>query len=135
MEEALLSLLLSDPAVATVLADRIYWVRRPDLTRPLPVCVLQRVSGVRDYTIRENVRLMQSRVQADFFGQDYRQSKEASRAVCELVDGYIGTHAGEQFQRIMIDSERDLNELEKEADRMTFRVSIDLIIWHQKEVN
>jgi len=131
MEEALVTLLLADGTLSGLVGTRINWGVRPQANSTLPAIVLNRITGVRDYSLDGPTNLISSTVQCDCYGQSYGSAKQAARALMGVVNGYDQTASGVQFQRISIESERDTNETESPG-RYLFRCSIDIAIWHDE---
>lgn len=132
MEEALRALLAGTAAITNLTGTRIYWGRRSQSTSALPAIVLERVSGRRDYHMTDASGLVETRVQADCFGETYAQAKTAARALMDAVNAYSGTVSSTVFQRISIEGERDYDGKESNAARHLFVTSIDLLIWHSE---
>ena len=130
MEKALRALLRANAGLSA-LTGVVDWGLRPQNDSSLPAVVLQRVYGGRDYHLTGASGLVESRVQADCYGETYGSAKGTANALMAIVNAYSATYDGVQFQRISIDSERDTNETEA-ADRHLFRTSIDLLIWHDE---
>ena len=126
MEEALTSLL------STVAGGRRYWVRVPQSNTARPYVVLTRVSGNRDYHLKGASRYVQSRVQANAYGETYASAKATIRAIIDAVSGFAGTIGGVQIQRIEVDSERDLTADDVGAVTNLYLISIDLMIHHDE---
>lgn len=130
MEKALRALLRSNVDLSA-LTSVVDWGKRPQNDFSLPAVVLQRIYGGRDYVTSGASGLVETRVQADCYGETYGDAKETAQALMAVVNAYSGVFDGVHFQRISIDSERDTNETEA-ADRHLFRTSIDLLIWHDE---
>lgn len=124
-------LLRANAALTALVSTRIDWGRRTQGNADLPAVVLTRVGGRRDMNMDGASGLVESIVQADIYGETYKSAKHAARALRDAVNGYSGTQSGTQFQRISIESERDINETGT-ADEKPFRVSMDLNIWHDE---
>lgn len=125
MEETLVALLLTDPAISLLAGNRVNWSERPQGSQ-LPAVVLHRISGVRDYHMAGPSSLVSSRVQADCWALEYRDAVSLSRAVRGVLSGY---RAGDT-QGAFIDAERQSVEKETDGAQRYFRVSLDFIIWH-----
>lgn len=113
------------PVVALV-AQRIYWVDRPQLSA-LPAITLQTISELRDHHFSGLDGLDMSRVQIDVWSLTYvgaQQIKEAVLAVLLLEN----TSNGIYFARSFIDTIRDLGE--RVETQFIHRASIDLITHH-----
>lgn len=132
MEEALIALLLANSGLTDLVGTRVYIGKRPQNESTLPAVLLSKVSAPRDYDFDGATGLIESRFQCDCYGNSYGSAKLAARALMVVVNGYSGTQSGVIIQKISIDSERDSNETESNADRHLFRTSIDLLIWHDE---
>lgn len=132
MEEALRAVLVSDAGVSGQVATRVYWGRRSQSTSVLPAVVLEKISAPRDYTYTGPSNLIESRVQADCFGESYANAKAAARSVISALSNYSGTQSGVVIQRVTIENERDFQGQESGADRYLFATSVDLLIWHDE---
>ena len=130
MEKALIALILSSSDVFAHVKTSVRWNRRAQ-TDTADAIVLHRIGGVRDYRLAGASGLVQSRVQADCYGQTYRACDETAAALIAFLNSYSGTFEGVQFQRIEIDDERGTNETENDG-RHLFSKQIDLIIWHDE---
>ncbi len=130
MEEALTAVLLASAALTGLVGDRVNWNERAQGSA-LPAVLLQRVSGVRDYTLGAASGLVRSRVQVDCWGADYLGAKRPARAVIAAVSGLTGTFSGIEVQGCFVENERDLSEEAAGGTRL-HRVSLDLIIWHSE---
>jgi hypothetical protein len=130
MEAALIALLLADPGVTAALSTRINWGRKPQDVTVKPYAVLQKISGLPDYTMRAPSGLISSRIQIDFYGDTYTSTRKAANAVTALLSGYSGTVSGKLFQGVFQDSDRDLPAADAGDTTTLFRTSIDFIIWH-----
>ncbi|WP_411033839.1 DUF3168 domain-containing protein [Shinella sp. BYT-45] len=128
MEEALIGLLLRSGAVRSLVADSIYWMRKPQRDASPRYIVLQRISGPRNYTMRGASGYVQSRVQADVYADTYTSSKTIARAMTAALSG----RRGGVIQGIFIDSERDLPAADAGDVTYLFRTSVDLIIHHHE---
>ncbi|HAF38069.1 MAG TPA: hypothetical protein DCG72_03710 [Gammaproteobacteria bacterium] len=131
MEEALVTLLLSDAALVALTGTRINWGRRPQDNSTVPAIALHRITGTRDYTMAGPSGLVESRVQADVYAGTYSAAKLTARALISAINGYDEAVSGVDFQRISVEGERDTNETES-GGRYLYRCSIDLNIWHDE---
>ena len=130
MEEALLALLLATSAVTDEFETRINWVLAPQEDKGDPYCILQRISGERDYHTKGDSGLVSSRIQIDVYGSTYAIAKTGARVIVSAISGYRGTVSGINFQGIFIDSERDGFDEDNNANNRLIRVSVDALIWH-----
>jgi hypothetical protein len=119
MEEAITALL------AGVASGRRFWVRAPQ-SAARPFLVLNRVSGVRDYTYQGPSGFVQSRVQVDVYADTYPAAKATARAVRDALSG----HSGGSIQGIFYDNERDLPAADAGEATHLFRTSLDFTISH-----
>ena len=132
MEIALRALLIADTGVAAKVSSRVYWKRRSQNDSLLPAIVLTKVSAPRDYNMDGPNNLIESRVQADCYGETYADAKTTAMAVIAAVNGFSGTVSGVVIQRVSIENERDNDGKESVADRHLYLTSIDLLIWHDE---
>jgi hypothetical protein len=119
MEEALTALL------SGVAGGRRFWLRAPQGTA-FPYVVMQRISGVRDYTMNAPSGYVASRVQFDVYAESYGTVKFTARALVDALSG----HKGGAIQGVFIDSERDLPASDTGEVSHLYRVSIDAQIHH-----
>ncbi|RVT80218.1 DUF3168 domain-containing protein [Agrobacterium sp. CNPSo 2736] len=134
MEEALLGLMLGNPAVAAHFGRNVYWVEVPQKERRKPNCVLRVVGSQPHYSFQGQTNLTRSRVQIDVRALSYLAAKSAARAVRKAVSGYRGGI----IKAIFLDTERDLPDEDAALDNRVsqiFRVSIDIFIHHQENNN
>ena len=127
MEEVLVSYLLADVTLATLVANRINWNERPQIAG-LPAIVLTKVSAERSYVMNGSSGLVAARVQMDCWATSYQSSIETARALIDILSGAKFTDGGVEFQGVFLDSERHF--FEEEAAERFHRVSLDFIIWH-----
>lgn len=130
MENALIQLLLGNPAVVAALGDRINWGRKPQDVRGYPYVTLQVVTADPSYTTSGNVKLRSHRVQFDVYGETYLSTLQAYRAIRDLLSGFKGVVGDVTFGGIFQDSERDLPAADAGDVTVLFRKSTDFIIWH-----
>ncbi|MGH6862467.1 MAG: DUF3168 domain-containing protein [Phyllobacterium sp.] len=127
MEEFLTSRLLSSAGVTAHVSNNIYWGRAPQGILA-PFVVLQRISGIRDYTMQRASGYVSSRVQVDVYASTYLESKTTARAVIAELSG----HRGGPIQGIFIDSERDLPATDAGEVNHLHRTSVDIFIHHSE---
>lgn len=132
MEEAFRSLLIGNGSLTALVSNRISYGRRPQSVSELPAVVLEKVSAPREYNMDGPSGLVETRIQADCFGETYASAKTTARAVMGAVNGYSGTQSGVVIQRISIENERDSSGIESAANRYLFLTSIDFSIWHDE---
>lgn len=130
MEEAITSLLLSSPAVATIAGDRVNWSARPD-DFELPALTLHRVSGRRDRTLEGRTGLVSSTVQIDCWGLSFKDAKLLSRAVVPALPHGRTVAAGTVLEGIFIESESDTVD-RTDPQQPLFHTRIDISVWHQE---
>ncbi len=127
MEEALAALLLADAGVSAQVGARVYWSELPQ-GKQKPAIVLHRASGLHGYTVDGADGLVESRIQADAWGESYGAAKLAARAVKTALTGYSGTQSGITFQGAFVNSETD-GHFDEGSEKL-YRTMIDLTIWH-----
>lgn len=111
--------------LASVAGGRRHWVRAPQGT-VRPNVVLQRVPRAPTYTMGGPSSYVQTRVQADVYGETFTSTKATADALTSVLSGY----AGGSIQGIFIDAERDLPDADAGEVSKLFRISLDLIIHH-----
>ena len=124
MEEAITTLL------ASVAGGRRYWGRAPQNINIAsgPFIVLNRIDGVRDYTMASASGYVASRVQVDIYGATYAATKQATRDAIAVLSG----HSSGTIQAIFIESERDLPATDAGEVTHLFRTSVDFIVHHEE---
>jgi len=103
MKRAMRQLLLSDPAVAALVAGRVDWGGRPQ-GDAVPAISLSLISGGDVYHMGGLSRYVGAVVQIDVFAVDYDAADQTARAVNALLSGY---RAG-AFQGVFREGVRDL---------------------------
>jgi len=127
MEEALRSLLLADSGLQSITSGRISWVVRPQGSG-LPAMVLHRIGGQPDMHFKGPSGLVESRVQADCYGESYSQSVALARVLEAAVSGYAGTVSAVKFHAITVDSIRSDHQVADPDEIIS--TSLDLMVWH-----
>lgn len=123
MRPDLLSLVREDPAVAALVARRVYWDERPQ-GKPLPSITLQVISKVGGHTLDAPEDLKVARVQVDCWARSSDEADALEGAVEATLDGYRGG----AFQGVFLENTRGSREGgTTEADR-PFRVSMDFMV-------
>jgi len=121
-------------------SGRRYWVRAPQGVRALrkhpsdsdgfggpgPYVVMQRIDGVRDYTMAGPSGYVASRFQFDVYAATYGASLSLARDLKSVLSGY---RSG-AVQGVFIDSERNLPAADAGDVSQLFRISIDIIVHH-----
>lgn len=123
---ALRARLLAANPVTALVAQRVYWVDRPQ-SSALPAITLQTVTEERPQHFTSFDGLNISRVQMDSWGTSYAQAKSLNDAAIAAVIAKE-TSNGIRFSRAFIDSIRDLGE--RTETQFIHRVSSDLIFHH-----
>lgn len=127
MEEALIARMLATAGITAVVGQRVTWKRRGQ-GKALPCIVLHRIDGIRDYTQAGASGLIQSRVQADCWGETFLSAKTTARAIAAALSGTRFDQAGVRFDAVLIAAERD--DTEDENGKPLFRTSLDLMVHH-----
>ena len=126
---ALIARLEADAAVTAFVADRIYWLVRPQGS-PLPALVLQVVSETRTQHLKGFDDCFEARVQVAAQAEKYSVSRAlAEAAVAALIDvAEVVDPTGDDvvFWRGAVDGPRDLGS--QEETRFVHRAVVDLLI-------
>lgn len=128
MEGALIDLIKDDVAVAGIVSDRVYPVRRPQGSA-FPAIVVSRISGQPLYSDEGEVGLQNARVQVDSMAMTYTAAKDLAQMVRTRLSGFSGVNAGIDFSFIMLDEERDLSESGANVAEYPVRIAMDFIVW------
>lgn len=129
MQGALRARLLAAAPVTALVAQRVYWVSRPQ-SEPLPAIVLQVISDPRPQHLKGYQDLRETRVQMDIFGTTYAQVRAITEASLAAIVPEI-TSNGIIFNRTLVDASRDLGE--RTETTFIHRTQIDLLVWWQAE--
>ncbi len=127
METALRARLLADTAVADLVAQRIYWIERPQGSQ-LEAVTLQHVTDERRSSYDDHDGMQPGYIQADVWASSYAKGK----AIKEALIASLATpkaHSGIRFTRAFADA-RDLSE--RAETRTIFRPSIDFTFFYGK---
>lgn len=124
---ALRARLVAAAPVTTLVAQRIYWVDRPQ-TAVLPSVTLQVITEDRPQHMAGLDGMDVARVQIDVWGTSYGQVRPIAEAVIAALLPE-NTSNGIIFSRAFVDSVRDLGE--RTETQFIHRASIDLIIHHK----
>jgi hypothetical protein len=128
MEQALVSRLLANAALAALVGTRIVWIERPQGSA-LPALTLQRVTPGRDYNYSGASGTSSPMVQADCWGGSYATAKAVAAAVIEAVEERA-TIGGVKFAPGFIVGARDMPTEELGGGIKVYRVSLDIIVWN-----
>ena len=126
MPGALRARLLAAAPVTALVAQRIYWVERPQ-SSALPAITLQVITELRDQHMQGFDGLTMSRVQLDAWALSFGSAKAiAEAALAALVPAVVSN--GIEFQRAF--SEGPTNSGEPTETQFIHRSRIDFIIHH-----
>lgn len=128
MEKALRDYLLADTAIAAVIANRAYWMQRPQ-GATLPALVMTVISSVPVYEYTGAAPLVSARVQIDAYGAKYEAAKELARLVVARLGGQRVLQSGVNMRFFKVDERDDRGEAQT-AGVAVFRVSTDYQVWH-----
>lgn len=122
MEEEFRAALLASAAVTAYVGNRIDWGARVQ-GKALPAVVLYVIDDSEASTYTHPSGLSQGRVQVDCYAETYKDAKLLSRAVREVLDGYVGGG----FLGIFHAGTRDGREGGSNEATRPFRVSLDFL--------
>jgi hypothetical protein len=123
---ALRARLIAAAPVTALVAQRVYWVDRPQASA-LPAITLQTITEDRPQNMAGFDGLDRSLVQLDVWGNSYAQVQQVKEAALAAVIP-ANTANGIRFWRAFVDSIRDLGE--QVETQFIHRASIDLIFHH-----
>ncbi len=131
IEEAVVSILQNDAAVAALVADRIQPLVVTGLS--LPAISFQKVSGEPDRTHQGSNGLDQSRIQVDAWSQTYEQAKDLGKAIRSALEDSRGLTSGTNILGSGLESDNDFFEPDRptqDSEERIYRVSADYFFWH-----
>ena len=113
-----------------VAGGRRYWGRAPQNVNIAtgPFLVLNRIDGIRDYTMGGASGYVESRIQIDIYGASYAATKQAARDAIAALSG----HSDGTIQGIFAITERDLPATDAGEVKQLFRTSVDFIVHHEE---
>jgi hypothetical protein len=129
MQAALRARLLAAAPVTSLVAQRIYWVSRPQTTT-LPAITLQTISDERPQHLKGFQALRPSRIQVDVWTDTYAMGRTITEAVIAALVPENSANSI-RFDRALVDGVRDLGE--QTDTKFIHRTSIDLIVWWATE--
>lgn len=127
MEEALIAYLLAHAPLTGLVGSRI----RPVIAKQgegFPSVVVSMVSHLPEYVTQGPLRLADSRVQVDCYGETFAGSKAVARTVKARLSGQRFTSGGVEFQQCAVIAER--SSYQDGAEVNLHRTSIDFRVWH-----
>jgi hypothetical protein len=107
VEAAFRVLLITDPAVSGVVADRVYHNIRP-MDERRPSIVLQRVSTFFARTFGGSSNLTKGRMQATCLAESYESVKDLAAKVYKRLDNFSGKVEGVKFVVCEAEDQRDV---------------------------
>lgn len=125
MEEALVARLLAKPAITLMVDGRINWLDRP--TPVLPSITMTVVHSNREYNHDGPDDLQMPRVQFDFWGVSYAQSKMLYRAVLSEME------VAQQFGTVLFEpateiSSHDMPKETLDGGTQVFRYTLEMYV-------
>jgi hypothetical protein len=125
MKEAIYARLSGDPALNTLVGDRITPGRR-DQGTGLPAVVYHVISAPRRRTLRGRTAMVQGRIQIDCWGATEDQADLTGKAVKAALEGARFTHNGDVVRGVFLIEENEDAGSDAEGrpflSRMDFRV-------------
>lgn len=126
MEEALITLLLGDPALRDQVGEEVNWNERPQ-GGPQKCVVLRLVGDLPDYTMTGPGGLVQSRVQVDCLADKTSGALAVKRALVARVSGFKGVVRATRFDGIFIVGGG--SDFSKDGPDKWVRNRVDLMVW------
>lgn len=131
-------LLIADPTVFGIVADRVYPMQMPDAPT-FPLVVIFRVGGATEYDLQGDAGIEQARVQIDMYTDaGYTALDTLRKAVRAVISGYPQNLVTPDpsscvVDSIMIFNDQDLPTQEFEAagpDRLRRRM-LEVYVWNR----
>jgi hypothetical protein len=129
MAEALRSYLLAAPSITDLVGSRVTWGIRAR-GAVLPAIVLHLIDANPDYRMGGASGLVESRVQADCWAEQYGDAVRVSRALASTLGGLRATLGTTSVAGLFIDAARDLYDEQDDANELMHRVAVDFQIWY-----
>jgi Protein of unknown function (DUF3168) len=107
VEVALRKLLAANAPVESLVADRIFFVSKPQNERRASV-VIQRITTRKLRRLIGDYIWERATLQLDCLAGTYPDAKALATAVSECLDQYEGTQDGTTFGYVLVDDERDI---------------------------
>lgn len=127
MENDLVGMLLSTPAVAQLVANRVWPNARPQGV-PTPCVVVRKISGGRDYADDGEIGIAPARMQLDCSAATYTDAKRLARLVIAKLSNFVGVYGETDFRLVTLDDEREDREGGTNNAEYLHRVSLDFLI-------
>lgn len=126
MEDALMDVILGNAPLQALVDGRVHWGTSPQGT-PAPRIVLVLVDGIRTYTMGGPANYVQSRVQAECYGQSYSQAAGVRAALIAALSGYKDSY----FSGVFVDGETGYYDAD--PSQKLHRITVDFMV-HHKEI-
>lgn len=128
IEQALMTYLLAQTGITTLVGQRIYFVRAPQETET-PYIAISKIDAPREHSHDGSSQLAHPRFQFSIFADTYGEIKPIAAALQTALQGYTGTMGGAGgvfVGNCLYDNETDLDP----GEQGLFGVACDYIIWH-----
>lgn len=133
LAEGLATFLKDDSDISALVDGRVYPLRIPQRVgkdQSMPCLVYQRVGAVRNQSFCGTDQLVAASYQIDSYAIRYQDAVQLSEAVAVVLLDYTGDMGDTHVDRVFLESEIDLNDIEPGL----YRVSQTYIIWHKEEL-
>ena len=124
IEDGLHDLLLANPVLQSLIAERMYplvWADVPTF----PLCTFQRISTSTQSVLSGPINFVTCRMQYDSWGHRYSDVKDVSAALNNVLNGYTGTLPnGTRVLDCVLDTSFDLYD----SVALAYRVSSDYLV-------
>ena len=127
IEQALLSLLLNDDDLKSLVGGRIYYNCAPQDVE-IPYVVLFKVAGPREHSHDGRSHLAHPRIQFSVFADTYMAAKEVTQCIQNVLDGFQGESDGVQIQSCLYINEVDMYE----PDIGLHHIASDYELFHEE---
>lgn len=129
VEEALVSILRNNAAVAALVSTRIYPVMIPQ-GATLPVIEYRQLSGQKEHSHDANADLARPRYQFTAISASYSQAKTLAAAIVAALDNYQGTVSGVKIDAVQKQNQMDLFTRTEDEGNSTFSSLVDFVVFH-----
>jgi len=131
LEKAVRAVLTSDSTVSSLVASRVYPMRRPQGSA-LPAIVYSNVFTEQNQSVATQSGIRRTRLSVDCISSTYGGVKTLRDAVESALVNYSGTGSGETIYSLRLESAVDLDQENIPGSQFgAFRVVMDFIAWHE----
>ena len=130
IEQAILTRLLADSAISTLVGTRIYYVRA-DQAVAKPYIVFSKISAIRVSSHDGGSGLANPRFQFSCFGETYKSVTDIAVAIQDSLEGFTGVMGGVGGVNVNGCYYEDETDFYEEDSKLYHR-ALDFKLWHDE---